>query len=260
MKTMNNLSQVLKLSENSLLDYNHLISNSSVLYKTKLKFLRIGIIDTGVNKSHPCFANSKLITKDFTGGSNSNDELGHGTHCSAILIGNESNRHLGLIPDAKLYSAKVVGRFRKGSKHTEQAITHALKWLTKNKVHIILITMGRKNHSKIIENEINSAISQGIIIIASAGNHGGSLPLFPSSIPKVICVSALGKNGEPLPECYNGSLVDVFTPGESIISANGNSKYSKMSGSSQAAAIFCGFLSKKLMRQLISQSTINKSA
>lgn len=203
-------------------------------------------MDTGVDRSHPCFANAKLITKDFSGGSNPVDEIGHGTHCSALLIGHETGRHIGLIPSAELYAAKIIGHHRNGSQHTEKSMVMALKWLIANHVHCIVITLGRHKPSFAIEREIGLAHEKGIIVMASAGNHGGSLPLFPSSIPGVICVSATGKDGLPLPECYTGALVDIFVPGESICSANINHNYSEMSGSSQAAALFCGLLARKL--------------
>ncbi|MDO6761467.1 S8 family serine peptidase [Tamlana sp. 2_MG-2023] len=244
MKTINDISQLLKLWPYHLPNTDSFLRTLPSVAKTKS--IKVGFIDTGVNKSHPCFAKAKLIAKDFSGGSNAVDELGHGTHCAALLVGHDIGVHVGLIPDAKLYAAKVVGRYRKGPKHTEKAMVEALKWLIKKEVHIILITMGRTKHSVIIENQIQLALNQGIIVIASAGNHGGSLPLFPSSIPQVVCVSAMDRNGLALPECYTGSLVDVFTPGEAIISADKYSKYCEMSGSSQAAAIFCGLIARKI--------------
>lgn len=251
MKTVNDLSKFIKVWPYHLKDINHSLLVTSSLSKVKSKSLKIGIIDTGVNRFHPCFKNAKLIAKDFTNSSNSIDELGHGTHCSALLVGHENGRHIGLVPNANLYAAKIVGRYRKGPKHTEKAMLKALKWLTNNQVHIILITMGRTKRSVIIQNQILLAMSQGIIIIASAGNHGGSLPLFPSSMSQVICVSALGKNGLPLPECYTGGLVDFFSPGEGIVSADRSSKYCEMSGSSQAAAIFCGLIANYITSKIV---------
>ena len=241
MKTINDLAQTLKLWPYHLPDITHLLPRSS-LDKTKFKSLKIGIIDTGINRSHPCFANAKIIAKDFSGGSNPIDEIGHGTHCSALLVGHETGRYTGLIPEAELYAAKIVGPHRKGSTHTEKSMFKALQWFVANDVHFIIITMGRHKPSFTIEKQIVLAHNKGVIVIASAGNHGGSLPLFPSSSPKVICISALGRDGLPLSECYTGGLVDFFVPGESITSANLDNNYSEMSGSSQAAAIFCGLM------------------
>ncbi|MFI8605092.1 S8 family peptidase [Cellulophaga baltica] len=245
MTTINDLSKSLELWPYRLRGIDNLIHNSP-LFKKKLESFKIGIVDTGIDRYHPCFAHAKIVAKDFSGSKNPMDELGHGTHCAAILVGNDKERYIGLTPNSKLYAAKVLGRHSKGPKYTEKAISEAIHWLTKNKVDIILITMGRKKDSTIIANQINLAINLGILIIASGGNHGGSLPLFPSSLPQVICVSALGKNGIPLPECYTGGLVDFFSPGETIISAGKSSTYCEMSGSSQAATIFCGLIAQSL--------------
>lgn len=213
----------------------------------KRRPLKVAIVDTGINISHSCFKNATIVNKDFSGGSNPYDEIGHGTHCAAILVGKQSKRFVGLVPETIIYSAKIIGRYSKELKYPEKSMGNAIRWAISNNVNFILITMGRTKTSPYVKEYINEAMSKGIIIIASAGNHGGSLPLFPSNVPGVICVSALGRNRLPVPECYSGGYVKAFVPGETIVSAKMNGEYREMSGSSQAAAIFCGLLVKKVI-------------
>lgn len=214
--------------------------------KSKFKNLhpRIALIDTGINTSHPCFLNSTIISKDFSGGSNPIDEIGHGTHCGAILVANSFGMK-GLYPRATLYSAKIIGKHKRSKVHTEKAFAQAIKWVIKENIQMIVITLGRYTSSSIIKKYINYALNKGVIVISSAGNHAGSLPLFPASVPGVLCISALSRNGLPLPECYQGGLVDVFAPGEAIPSARLRG-FGKMTGSSQAAAVFCGLIARQL--------------
>lgn len=207
--------------------------------------LRIALIDTGIDISHPCFSGANIVSRDFSGCFNPMDEIGHGTHCAAILVSRENSGMTGLVPETILYSAKIIGRNRRNKLFTENSIVQALKWATDKDVRIILITLGRRNIVPSIKKYIDIAIGKGIVIISVAGNHGGSLPMFPASIPGVVCVSAIGKNSLPLPECYQGNYVDVFAPGEEIMSAHLGG-WGKMSGSSQAASIFCGLFAQQL--------------
>lgn len=209
--------------------------------------IKIALIDTGINISHPSFKNSTIIAKDFTEGHNPEDEIGHGTHCAGILISHLDNKYIGLCPEATLYSAKILGRRKRDKSKTEQSIVDAFKWASDETVDIILMTLGCHHGSNKVREIIEKSLRKGIIIIVSAGNHGGSLPLFPAGLPGVICVSALGKNGLPLTECYQGELVDFFAPGESICSAYFNG-WHEMSGSSQAAAVFCGLIVANILK------------
>lgn len=205
---------------------------------------RIALIDTGIDTSHPCFSGAQIIAKDFSGYSNPVDEIGHGTHCAAILVSQKSSGMAGLVPKSILYSAKIIGSTRRDRSFTENSIVQALKWAIEEDAQIILMTLGRYTSSHSIKKYIDFAISRGIAVISAAGNHGGSLPMFPASIPGVVCVSALGRNGLPLSECYQGDYVDVVAPGEEIMSARLGG-WGKMSGSSQAASIFCGLLAQQ---------------
>ena len=226
-------------------DIENFISPTSLILGKTITTMRVALIDTGVDKSHPCFKNATIISKDFSGDSNPMDETGHGTHCAAILAAQTSSGMTGLLPKAFIYSAKVLSKNRVPKSYTERAITNAIMWAIEKKVQIVLITLGCRKPSTPVKEAIDLALSNRIIVVSAAGNHSGNLPLFPSSASGVICVSALGRNGLPLPECYKGELVDVFVPGEAIISAGLNG-WREMSGSSQAAAIFCGLLVNKL--------------
>ncbi|KGV45324.1 subtilase family protein [Burkholderia pseudomallei MSHR4012] len=48
----------------------------------------VGVIDTGVDDSHACFAGVKFTMKDYTG-EGSSDTDGHGTHCAATIFGRD---------------------------------------------------------------------------------------------------------------------------------------------------------------------------
>src|SRR5262245_41411346 len=52
------------------------------------KGVTIAVLDTGINKDHPAFAEiaDQIVQKDFTGAGDG-DKQGHGTHCAGTIFG-----------------------------------------------------------------------------------------------------------------------------------------------------------------------------
>ena len=158
------LNTLIKLWPYELPDIKNIHTSLSYINLNNFKdvTLRIALIDTGVEISHPCFSGANIVSKDFLGYSNPADEIGHGTHCAAILVSQETSGMTGLVPKALLYSAKIIGQIRKDRSFTEKSIVQALKWAIEEDVQIILITLGRRTSNPSIIKYIDFAISRGI--------------------------------------------------------------------------------------------------
>lgn len=78
--------------------------------------IRVGIADTGIDKEHNVF--ERALIKDFAEfdladgeitGANAYDGGWHGTFCSSLIVGEESDRvPRGVAPNVELYVAKVL--------------------------------------------------------------------------------------------------------------------------------------------------------
>lgn len=163
---------------------------------------KIALVDTGVNTEHTCFKNATIIAKDFTEGQNPKDELGHGTHCAGILVSQFDREFIGLSPEATLYSAKILGRIKRDKSKTENSIVNAFDWAIAEKVHVVLMTLGCHRGNNSVKEIIEKALQKGIKIIVSAGNHGGSLPLFPANLPGLSVFLPLGKTA-----CHSQNVI-----------------------------------------------------
>ncbi|NIA10041.1 MAG: S8 family serine peptidase, partial [Nitrospiraceae bacterium] len=78
------------------------------------KGIRIAVIDTGCDVSHPFIAGAIKKTASMVPGEDENDYCGHGTHCSGIALGRQTtvdgrDMH-GVAPEAELIMVKVLDK------------------------------------------------------------------------------------------------------------------------------------------------------
>ena len=115
-----------------------------------------------------------------------------------------------------------------------KGINHAIK----NGADVINMSLGGYGTTAYLDKAIDYAVSNGVMIIVSAGNEAkDNSHYYPAAFPEVITVGAVGRNGDLLYFSNTGDHIDVCAPGEKIVSAlPGNSTGSK-SGTSMAAPL-----------------------
>ena len=79
--------------------------------------------------------------------------------------------------------------------------------------------------------------SLDVLLIASAGNNGLNIPIYPASLPNVIGVCAVDEIDQKIPISNYHSSFDISAPGSSIFAPFTDSTYSYKSGTSVAAAV-----------------------
>ncbi|MCJ8347147.1 S8 family serine peptidase, partial [bacterium] len=230
--------------------------------------VRIGVIDTGIFQ-HEAFQDKIASYRNFTksGATEQMDLIGHGSHVSAILVGERANdRQIGIAPDSKLVVARAIERVSNlGSQeavkkriHTfASKILEAMQWMldpdqdpeTDDYPKIINNSWGFSSSMPLSKNFFDVAIAKwkelGIIPVFAAGNagrEGENSILFPSNSYEVITVGAL--KGETLASfsSYGSDALqkpDFVMQGYRIYSLmrkrNGNIAYGYQSGTSMAA-------------------------
>ncbi|KAI0844108.1 oryzin precursor [Daldinia vernicosa] len=212
------------------------------------------IIDTGIFADHPEFGGRVSFGANLVNGSTNNtDENGHGTHVAGIVgsstckcDGPITSTH-GVAKKVNLIAVKVLGPT--GSGGTSQVIA-GLQWAVNDaiakgtiKKAVANISLGGPNLNP--EAPLNAAASaatkEGLFIAVAAGNSDADAGGFsPANEPSVCTVGAIQRNDTRASFSNYGDAVDIFAPGEGIISTYNNGSTAILSGTSQASPFITG--------------------
>ncbi len=209
--------------------------------------VKIGVLDTGIDSKHPdlkgrvkrgvSFVDNVLIT---------DDDNGHGTHCSGIIAAKKSNEEgiFGVAPDALVFPIKILNYKGVG---TTSAILSGLEWCINEGIQIISMSFripGVEKRSVALEQACQVAWEQGIILVAATGNDQEENPQWsvgwPARFETVLGVGAVDKVGTIASFSSTGQGVDLVAPGVDILSTYRGSRYRMISGTSQAAPHVAG--------------------
>jgi subtilisin family serine protease len=199
----------------------------------KLSPVRVAVIDTGIDGTHPDLAGRVIMAKSFVAGSAYRDELGHGTFVAGLIAANPANGFgiAGLAFNAQLMIAKVVDADGNISVRGE---VEAIRWAADNGARVINLSLGGvrdplnptlDTYSPLEEAAIEYAYSRGVVVVAAVGNGPQSprtpwnFAHYPSALPHVIGVSAVRQDGS-VPDYSNRDAVynDLAAPGDAIFS------------------------------------------
>ncbi len=159
--------------------------------------ITIAVIDTGVDYNHPDlfgFGNDGKVVGgyDFVDKDNSPmDTNGHGTEVAGIISADGQLK--GIAPKSKILAYRVS---ENGEAVSSDLIIKAIEQAVKDKADIINISLGVNLTSNKIDQAVNKAIEQGIVVVTAAGNHGPELGSIgsPGINPNTITVGATYNN------------------------------------------------------------------
>ena len=174
------------------------------------KGIKIGVIDTGVNLEHQDFFNQNETSRflkgyDFVDNDTiPQDTNGHGTQVTGIIAADGQLK--GIAPKVEIFSYRVSSD---GESVPSDLIIKAINQAVKDEVDIINISLGvNMTHNK-IDDAVNSAVKQGIVVVAAAGNSGPDKSTIgsPARNPNAITVGATYNNRD-------SSMVSTLQVGE----------------------------------------------
>ncbi len=197
--------------------------------------VKIGVIDTAVDVSHPAFAKKKLDVKHL-GREGAPGPNWHGTGVAALLAGDASSGTPGLIPDANFYIADIFSADADNEPASDTvSMLRAFDWLESKGVKIINMSLSGPPDD-LIRKAIERLASKGVLMVAAAGNEGPAAgPSYPAAYEQVIAVTAVNKDLQSYRYANRGSYIDIAAPGVSIWTALPGSMEGYHSGTSFAA-------------------------
>jgi hypothetical protein len=183
--------------------------------------VRIGIVDTGYDASHPAFAKTRITPKSFVPGGAAEAPKEHGTGILSVLGGGLATSTPGLAPNAHYYFAKAFyAETRGGPPVSDTAeMMAALNWLAELKVAVVNLSFaGPKD--PLVHYAIQQMAGDGIVVVAAAGNEGPNAPpSYPAAYKEVVAVTAVDRNLAPYRYASRGAHIDVAAPGVGIWTA-----------------------------------------
>lgn len=194
--------------------------------------LRIGIIDSSVDKEHRAFSEASITTRRFV--ENDRPPNFHGTAIASIIAGNDPSA-LGLAPRAELFAAEVFDQTaEQGEFASTVSLIKALNWLVTQEVSVINISLAGPPN-RLLETALARVRERGVLAIAAAGNGGPmAQPMYPAAYPEVVAVTATDNRGRAFRLANRGEYVDIAAPGVNIRHAQAGGGYAASSGTSYA--------------------------
>lgn len=189
----------------------------------------IALIDSGVSSSQLDMKN--VVEKVSDGDLDIN---GHGTMMCSLIVG-DVDGVAGIAPDATVYSYMVVDN--EDGKVDSEKLYEAINQAINDKVDIINISLGSFKENEKVRTAIEAALSEGIIVVSSAGDYEAADMLFPANMDGVISVGALDKEGQPWSSNNATDECTIVVPGVDIPTIDNTGIISATSGTSQASSI-----------------------
>lgn len=210
--------------------------------------IRVAVLDTGFDSTHPDFAGRQITTASFVPGETSQDGHGHGTHCIGTSCGPRSPGEgpaYGVAFEAEIFAGKVLGDSGSGS---DSGIIAGIDWAMANECAVISMSLGADIAQVHPPYTVvgQRALDQGSLIIAAAGNNADrpqndfGFVGAPANSPFILAVGALDQqlqmasfSARTLP--VRGGQLDAAAPGFQVYSSwLMPERYRSISGTSMA--------------------------
>ncbi|HEX4152419.1 MAG TPA: S8 family serine peptidase [Steroidobacteraceae bacterium] len=190
--------------------------------------IRVGLLDTGVDGTHPAFRDSDIRPWGCAG---KRVPDAHGTAVASLLVARAG---------AELYAADVYCSEPTGG--SVDVIAAALGWMAAEQVAVINVSLvGPKNLS--LERIIDALVARGHLIVAAVGNDGPAAPpLYPAAYPGVVGVTAVDAHRRVLIEAERGPQVMFAAPGADLKAAGTAHGYVAVRGTSFASPTVAALL------------------
>ena len=160
--------------------------------------IRVAIVDTGIDATHPDLKDRIAAMSDFTGAGgavdgSAKDDVGHGTHVAGTIAGGGSV-YRGVAPGAMLVIAKALS----AAGGTEDAVLAAMSWASKQQVQVMNLSLGGPGSpTSPLSREVDALAAEGMIVCVAAGNAGPAAKTIssPGDAKGALTVGAADKTG-----------------------------------------------------------------
>jgi subtilisin family serine protease len=216
--------------------------NNSYGYTATGAGVNVYVIDTGIRLTHADFGGRAFAAFDALGG-NAVDCNGHGTHVAGTIGG----ATYGVAKSVRLFAVRVLSCSGSGS---TSGVIAGVDWVTSNRINPAVANMSLGGGiSTALDNAVRNSIVSGVTYSIAAGNSNtNAANSSPARVAEAITVGSSTRTDARSSFSNFGTVVDVYAPGSSILSAyyTSNTATATLSGTSMAAPHVAGVAARIL--------------
>jgi thermitase len=203
----------------------------------------VAVLDTGIDEDHNELMGRVVGDISFVEDAGTDDINGHGTAIAGIIAADENDGSdvTGIAPKSRLLNVKVAddtGRCQ------ISALAKGIIWAVDQDADVINISIEIPDTTADLNEAVNYAWDNGVVIVAAAGNSGNTIAVYPAGHEKCLAVTAIRENGALAPLANYGDWVDAAAPGFGIYSLSPGNGYGYRYGTSFAAAHISGLAAR----------------
>lgn len=197
----------------------------------------IAILDSGVT-ADPTFGISRLKTLDIGFGTApaTGSESGHGTAVAALAAGQAADAP-GIAPAANLLSIRVTSD---DGRSDAFSVALGIYKAVEAGAKIINISLGGYGTNAALDSAIEYASTQGVVLVAAAGNDQAARLTWPAADPRVVSVGAVDAAGQQVIFSNSSRQLQITAPGLGLQTAWSDGSRIIFSGTSGSAPIVAG--------------------
>src|ERR671919_1272870 len=219
----------------------------------------VAVVDTGVDAAHPDLDGALVPGVDIVNrDSNPHDDNGHGTAAAGVIAARTNNvrGQAGICWSCAIMPVKVLAADGRG---TTTAIAAGILWAVAHGADVINLSLGGTGTTQALTDAVVHAASEGVVIVAAAGNNGNRTAFYPAAYPEVISVAGTTPSDRRYEWSNHGSWVQVAAPGCNVAPDAGGG-YVNFCGTSSAAPVVSGIAGLAYsLRPALSKSSFERA-
>lgn len=205
--------------------------------------VKVAVLDSGVDFRHPDLRKSIAEKVSFVaGGTYERDP--HGTAMTGALAAEANNRIgiFGVAPEVEVLSVRVCAPKTPRAPETcaTDGVARGLDFAVAKAASVASLSLAGP-YDPLVRQLVDRTVSQGIVVVAAAGNSGPSAPpRYPSALPNVLAVSAIDARDGLYENAVRGPHVKIAAPGVGVMTTLPDGRYGPSTGTSIATAQVSG--------------------
>jgi len=209
--------------------------------------VRVAVIDTAIDDSHPDLIGAVEARFDAIGGATPPRAFDHGTAIAGAIAAR--GRLKGVDPNARILSARAFDSDGAGEFGATFALLKAIDWAARERAKVVNMSFAGPPDPA-LNDIVAAALAKGVTLVAAAGNAGPkSPPLYPAADQGVLAVTATDADDKRYEKANLGRYIAVAAPGVDVLLPAPEGGYALQTGTSVSAALVSGVAALMLSRR-----------